>query len=69
MVDTVLMTVKEVARYLGLHPGNIYKKVREGSIPAVRIGRSWRFPKAMIDKWLSEKVEEPVTNKYKAQKA
>ncbi len=64
MVDTFLMTVKQVARYLGLHPGNIYKKVREGAIPAVRIGRSWRFPRAMIDKWLTEKVEEPASNKY-----
>ncbi|NQU14755.1 MAG: helix-turn-helix domain-containing protein [Desulfobacteraceae bacterium] len=27
---------------------------REGKIPAIRIGRSWRFDKEVIDRWIGE---------------
>jgi excisionase family DNA binding protein len=33
-----LMRVKEVAHELGQHPATIYRKVHDGSLPAVRLG-------------------------------
>ena len=35
------------------------KKVQKGEIPGSKIGRGWRFQKAIIDRWLSE--EKAVT--------
>ena len=47
-----VMTVKELADYLRLNELTIYKKVRLGEIPAVKVGRTLRFKKDIIDKWL-----------------
>ena len=48
-----IMTTKEVAKYLRLHEITICKLAQEGKIPAIRIGRVWRFDKETIDKWIS----------------
>ncbi len=47
-----LMTTREIAKYLKLHQITVLKHVSEGKIPAVRIGRVWRFDKKAIDTWL-----------------
>jgi excisionase family DNA binding protein len=47
-----IMTTKELAKYLKLHEITICKYAAEGKIPAIRIGRVWRFDKEAIDKWI-----------------
>jgi excisionase family DNA binding protein len=49
-----IMTTKELAKYLKLHEITICKYAAEGRIPAIRIGRVWRFDKDAIDKWIAE---------------
>jgi len=49
-----VMTVKEIAEYLGVHPMTIYKYVRDGKIPAFKIGASWRIRRDSIKKWIDE---------------
>jgi excisionase family DNA binding protein len=49
-----IMTTKELAKYLKLHEITIYKYAIQGRIPAIRIGRVWRFDKEAIDKWIAE---------------
>lgn len=51
---TRIMTVDEVARYLGVVPDTVYRKARRGEIPAVKMGKIWRFPKETLDRWLNE---------------
>jgi excisionase family DNA binding protein len=46
-----IMTTKEVAKYLALHEITICKYAAQGSIPAIRIGRVWRFDKKAVDEW------------------
>jgi excisionase family DNA binding protein len=53
------MATKEVAKYLGLHAATVTKYAAKGEIPAVRIGRAWRFDKKAIDKWISEGGKKP----------
>ena len=48
-----IMTTKEVAKYLKLHPITICKLSKEGKIPSVQIGRVWRFDKEVIDEWIA----------------
>jgi PTS system nitrogen regulatory IIA component len=48
------MNVDEVARYLRVVPDTIYRKARRGEIPAVKMGKVWRFPKETLDKWLND---------------
>lgn len=54
-----IMTTKEVADYLRLHEITICKYAAEGTIPAIRIGKVWRFDKEIIDKWIGEGQKKP----------
>ena len=49
-----IMTTKEIAEYLRLHQITVCKYAAKGEIPAIRVGRVWRFDKEAIDKWISE---------------
>jgi excisionase family DNA binding protein len=46
-----IMTVKEVAAYLRVHPCTIYRLLRQGMLPAFRVGADWRFRQADILAW------------------
>ena len=49
-----IMTTKEMAKYLKLHAITICKLSKEGKIPAIQIGRVWRFDKVVIDEWIAK---------------
>jgi excisionase family DNA binding protein len=49
-----IMTTKEMAKYLKLHHITICKLAKEGKIPAIQIGRVWRFDKEVIDEWITK---------------
>ncbi|NUR52951.1 MAG: helix-turn-helix domain-containing protein [Acidobacteria bacterium] len=46
------LTTEEVLSYLKITPRTIYRLIRSGELPAVRIGRQWRFRRADLDQWL-----------------
>lgn len=64
-----IMTANEVADYLKLHHITILKYAGEGKIPAIRIGRVWRFDKDAIDKWITAGENIPVAGKGAKRKA
>lgn len=47
-----LLRPEEIARLLAVKPNWVYDRVRDGSLPFLRIGRSIRFTRAMIEAWL-----------------
>ncbi len=49
-----LLTATEVARYFRLHVMTIYRMIQRRELPAVRVGRQWRFRRSRIDRWLQE---------------
>ena len=46
------LTTEEVLTYLKVTPRTIYRLIRTGELPAVRIGRQWRFRPGDLDLWL-----------------
>lgn len=54
-----IMTLKEVAKYLGLHVMTVYKLTREGRVPAAKIGGQWRFKRNVLDQWLETQMNHP----------
>lgn len=50
---TEFMTVDEVAHLLRVTKKTIYRLLERGDIPAVKVGRSWRFEKAAINEWVN----------------
>ena len=53
------MTVKELAKYLKIHPGIIYRLLKTGQLPAFRVGSDWRFNVEEIDHWRLEHGQKP----------
>lgn len=48
------LTTEDVLGYLRVTPRTIYRLIRSGALPAVRIGGQWRFRRSDIDRWLEE---------------
>jgi excisionase family DNA binding protein len=47
-----LLTTQEVAVILNVPRGHIYRLLKRGRLPAVRIGREWRFDERELSRWL-----------------
>jgi excisionase family DNA binding protein len=52
MMDDSFLTTEEVLEYLQVNLRTVYRLIKAGKIPAVRVGRQWRFRKRDIDAWL-----------------
>ena len=52
MIDESFLTTEEVLEYLQVNLRTVYRLIKAGKIPAVRVGRQWRFRKSDIDAWL-----------------
>jgi len=49
-----LMTTDDLVKYLNLDLRTIYGFIKNKKIPAIKIGREWRFRKKDIDGWLDD---------------
>ena len=52
MMEDAFLTTEEVLEYLQVNLRTVYRLIKAGKIPAVRVGRQWRFRKRDIDAWL-----------------
>jgi excisionase family DNA binding protein len=59
--DEVFLTTEEVLEYLQVNLRTVYRLIKAGKIPAVRVGRQWRFRKRDIDAWLDS--QRPASGK------
>lgn len=55
MPDEPMMTPEDVADWLQVHRHTVYRWIDEGRLPALRIGRVYRIPRAeveaMVQRW------------------
>lgn len=47
-----VLTVYELAEYLGLHPKTVYSYIAEGRIRAIRCGRSYRIRHEWVEDYI-----------------
>src|SRR5512139_3744885 len=60
MGDEAFLTTDEVLEYLQVNLRTVYRLIKAGKLPAVRVGRQWRFRRADIDAWLeTQRVRAP----------
>ncbi len=45
---TEMLTVAQAAHFLRLHPATLYRLVKEGALPCIRLGRLIRIPMSAI---------------------
>lgn len=55
-MDDELLTTKEVEQLVRLNRVTIYRLIREGEFPAIKVGGQWRFPRAAIEDWLARQA-------------
>ena len=51
---TELMTAEEVASYLRVTERTIYRMLKRGKFPAIKVGNRWRFERNSIEEWLHQ---------------
>ncbi len=50
---TDIMTTKQLAEYLQMSQITICRLARDKKLPGLKIGKEWRFPKALIDRLIA----------------
>lgn len=53
-----ILTITELADELHCHPSTVTRLAQKGDLPAFRVGASWRFSRAAIEKWISDQTME-----------
>ena len=54
------MSVRDVARYLGINEKKVYFLAKTKEIPCTRVTGKWTFPKQLIDRWIEESASSSV---------
>ena len=52
-LDDEILTVKEVSELLRVNQSTVYKLIRQGRMPAFRIGSDWRIRTDLIARWMA----------------
>lgn len=47
-----MMTTGDVLGYLRVGPRTVYRLIQSEALPALRVGRQWRFRRVDVDDWL-----------------
>lgn len=53
-INDEILTLEEASYLLKLSRSTLYNLAQRRKIPAYKIGKSWRFVKAYLIKWLEE---------------
>jgi excisionase family DNA binding protein len=69
MIEESFLTTEEVLEYLQVNLRTVYRLIKAGKIPAVRVGRQWRFRKRDIDAWLESQRPRAVRAQPSPQRA
>ena len=54
-----MLTAKEIQEMLQVDRSTIYRMADRGDLPAVKVGRQWRFPRESVESWLD--AQTPAT--------
>ncbi|QKE40026.1 MAG: helix-turn-helix domain-containing protein [Ferrovum myxofaciens] len=52
--ESEILTIKQVAEYLKVTERTIYRLTAVKKIPAFKVGGTWRFSRADIDRWIAQ---------------
>ena len=62
--ERAVYTVVEVAQLLSLSRGTAYALVRDGTIPALRLGGRWVVPRSRFHAWLDSLEDNKDGGRY-----
>ena len=53
MAEKTYLRVDEVARRFGVNVTTVYRLVRQGKLPAFKVGNQWRFSAVRLEEWVA----------------
>lgn len=56
MPEHDILTIEEVADYLRVSERTVYDWANKGTIPCGKLGTTWRFKRAEVEKWVDERL-------------
>ena len=62
--DREVLNADEVSSWLRIPKSTLYKLCSEGQIPCAKIGKHWRFDRAMVKSWFEKRVRETIVQNY-----
>jgi excisionase family DNA binding protein len=65
MMETDFLNTDEAAKFLKLAKPTLYKYVKEGRLPAIRMGKVWKFHKKLLEEWLMREMENAAQDRAK----
>lgn len=54
-----MLTPEEIAEYLQVKPQTVWRMIRRGDLPAIRVGRVYRVQRQDFDDWLKQRRTRP----------
>lgn len=61
--DGEILTLDEVAAYLKAGKKTVYRLAQQGQIPGFKLGGTWRFRRAELDRWIAAQIAEKTQDK------
>jgi excisionase family DNA binding protein len=53
----VLLTSKEASQVLKIHPKVLERMAKRGEVPALKVGKFWRYRATTLDAWINSKLQ------------
>lgn len=53
-----ILTAEEAAAYLRIALSTLYRYMQEDRIPCFKVGRSWRFKRSVLERWIERMVAD-----------
>ena len=53
----VLLTSKEASQVLKIHPKVLERMAKRGEVPALKVGKFWRYRATTLDAWINSRLK------------
>ena len=55
-----MLTAKELEEILQVDRSTVYRMAEAGRLPAMKVGKQWRFPADELDSWFATRMTAPL---------
>jgi excisionase family DNA binding protein len=52
-----LLTSQEASRILRIHPKVLERMAKRGEVPALKVGKFWRYRATALDAWINSRLQ------------
>jgi excisionase family DNA binding protein len=52
-----LLNSKQVGEVLGMHPKVVERMAKRGDVPAMKVGKFWRYRASALDGWINSRLQ------------